>query len=196
MNRHSNSLVAVAITATIGTLALAFTDEEKISDAMSAAPSAISADATIVDWPSAAGGEMRVLRDGTNGWVCYPTSPGVAALRAGDAVGAPAGDPMCLDAVWQGWFAALLQGATPVIDRIGIAYMLLGDGGASNVDPFATGPTADNEWHASGPHLMILAPPGALEGLSVDYHSGEPYVMWAGTPYAHIMVPVARHPTE
>jgi hypothetical protein len=107
-----------------------------------------------------------------------------------------AADPMCLDAVWQAWLAAFVAGEPPVIERVGIAYMLLGDGGASNVDPFAVGPTADNEWHESGPHLMILAPRGAMEGLSVDHHGGGPYVMWAGTPYAHMMVPIGPHPSE
>jgi hypothetical protein len=40
---------------------------------MSAGPAAIAADATVMDWPASAGGEMRVLREGSNGWVCYPS---------------------------------------------------------------------------------------------------------------------------
>jgi hypothetical protein len=39
---------------------------------------------------------------------------------------------------------------------------------------------------------MILVPdPKMLEGISTDPQSGGPYVMYKGTPYAHIMVPVA-----
>ena len=30
-----------------------------------------------------------------------------------------------------------------------------------------------------------------LEGISTDPQNGGPYVMWKGTPYAHVMVPVA-----
>jgi hypothetical protein len=37
---------------------------------------------------------------------------------------------------------------------------------------------------------MIIAPPELLEAFPTDPNSGGPYVMWAGTPYAHLMVPV------
>jgi hypothetical protein len=30
-----------------------------------------------------------------------------------------------------------------------------------------------------------------LSRFTTDHTSGEPYVMWAGTPYEHIMMPVA-----
>jgi len=29
-----------------------------------------------------------------------------------------------------------------------------------------------------------------LEGISTDPHNGGPFVMWKGTPYAHVMIPV------
>jgi hypothetical protein len=44
----------------------------------------------------------------------------------------------------------------PQITGIGIAYMLRGDKGASNTDPFATGPTATNQWVVSPAHIMVL----------------------------------------
>ena len=34
-------------------------------------------------------------------------------------------------------------------------YMLAGDGGASNIDPYAAGPTDDNDWVQEGPHMML-----------------------------------------
>jgi hypothetical protein len=81
-------------------------------------------------------------------------------------------------------------------DRGGIAYMLAGES-ASNIDPFATGPTANNQWVVEGPHIMVLLPdPAQLEGISTDPNSGGAYVMWKGTPYAHIMVPVAARPAQ
>ena len=43
------------------------TDAQKITNAMSAAPASISKNATIMDWPEAAGGQPRQLRAGTNG---------------------------------------------------------------------------------------------------------------------------------
>ena len=75
----------------------------------------------------------------------------------------------------------------------GLAYMLQGGSDASNTDPFATEPTAGNEWMASPPHVMFIMP-GKLDQtvFTADYHSGGPWIMWAGTPYEHIMMPVAE----
>jgi hypothetical protein len=70
--------------------------------------------------------------------------------------------------------------------------MLVNDSPASNVDPFATGPTPDNEWMDHGvPHVMIVFPdPATLRGLPTDPANGGPWVMYRDTPYAHIMVPL------
>lgn len=145
-----------------------------IANAVQAAPASISDDATVMDW------EGNTLREGTNGWVCFPDPPNIE--RA----------PMCLDEPWLAW-ADGWQNKEPVdIDRAGIAYMLRGDAGASNVDPYAEGPTEDNEWVVTGPHLMLIVPdPASLEGISTDPDNGGPWVMWPGTPYAHVMVPVS-----
>jgi hypothetical protein len=37
----------------------------------------------------------------------------------------------------------------------------------------------------------VVPNPANLEGLPTDPSSGGPFVMWKGTPYAHVMVPVA-----
>lgn len=83
------------------------------------------------------------------------------------------------------------------MEEFSISYMLAGEGeaiGVSNTDPFATEPTADNDWVREGPHLMILVPDSAaLEGLSTDPRDPV-YVMWKDTPYAHIMVKIAPEP--
>jgi hypothetical protein len=159
------------------------TDEEAIADALSAGPAAITAHATVLAWPTEEGGDFRVLREGNNGWWCIASTPGASALGLQD--------PTCDDATWLEFERAFLEGRDPMIDRVGIAYMLSGDAGLSNIDPFATEPTDDNEWHVSGPHIMVLVPDASmLEGFPTDPHSGGPYVMFAGTPYAHIMVPV------
>lgn len=162
----------------------AMTEEEKIQDALSAGPTSVTRDATLLDWPSEPGGDFRVLREGTNGWVC------IASSTAAQARTLP--DPACDDEVWLAFKRARLEGREPTVERVGVSYMLSGDAGASNTDPFATGPTDDNAWHVSGPHIMILLPGGRYEGVSTDPHRGGPYVMWADTPYAHIMVPVAE----
>ena len=75
--------------------------------------------------------------------------------------------------------------------------ILRGDHGASNTDPFATGPTASNQWVVSPSHVMLLVPDAKmLDTMPTDPHSGGPWVMWKGTPYAHIMVPMAAVPAK
>jgi hypothetical protein len=118
------------------------TDAQKIANAMSAAPSGVSKNATIMDWPDTPNGKPKQLRSGTNGWVCYPSTPQMHP-------GVSADDPMCLDKSWQEWAEAWMNKSQPKISSNGIAYM----------------PT--------------------------DPKSGGPWVMWKGTPYAHLMVPVS-----
>jgi hypothetical protein len=155
-------------------------DAAKIRKAMSAAPPEISRNATIMD--VGADGKMKQLRAGTNGWMCMSD---------------PSGDPMCLDKEWQGWADAWINKKDPQIKTVGIAYMLRGDKGASNTDPYASKATADNQWVVSGPHVMVLTPDTAqLDALPTDPHNGGPWVMWKGTRYAHIMVPTASMPKK
>lgn len=143
-----------------------------IANALEAAPASIAEGATVRDWTG------KVLRRGTNAWVCFPDPPDAQAA------------PMCLDGPWQSWANSWQRREPVAIRRAGIAYMLMGDAGASNVDPYAEGPTADNEWVRTGPHLMLIVPdPAALEGMTTDPENGGPWVMWKDTPYAHVMIP-------
>lgn len=159
------------------------TTAAKVAEAMLGAPMRISSAATIMDWPATPDGEMTELRAGSNGWTCFPSSPqGVTSAIA---------DPMCLDQTWLEFAEAWTTHTPPAITRVGIGYMLAGDAGASATDPFAMEKTADNGWVVSPPHLMIIAPdPGALEGLPSTPDGGGPWVMWSGSPWAHVMVPV------
>lgn len=155
--------------------------QAQIKDALKAGPKSITDQAAVMSM------DGKTLREGSNGWVCYPgPKPGGA-------------DSMCLDKVWQQWMQAYMSKApTFKPSGVGLAYMLAGDGhGASNIDPWATGPTADNQWVVEGPHVMVLLPdPAQLEGLPTDAKSGTPYVMWKGTPYAHVMMPVGKRPAK
>jgi hypothetical protein len=161
------------------------TDAQKITNAMSAAPPELAKNATIMDWPDTPNGKPRQLRAGSNGWVCYPNSPETFK-------GAPGDDPMCLDKSWQTWAEAWMSKSQPKVGSSGIAYMLKGDKGVSNTDPFATGPAGTNQWVVSPPHVMVLFPDTKmLDSYPTDPQNGGPWVMWKGTPYAHLMVPVS-----
>lgn len=161
--------------------------EKKIRSAMSAALPSISEKATIKDWPSEPGGEMPTLREGTNAWTCLPDMPDT-----------PGTDPMCLDEPWLKWADAWMNKKEPQYSRMGFGYMLQGGTPESNTDPYAKGPTPDNEWMTEGvPHLMILVPDAsALAGLPSNPDNGGPWVMWRNTPYVHIMAPMPRYDPE
>jgi len=71
--------------------------------------------------------------------------------------------------------------------------MLEGGTDASNTDPYAEKPSTGNHWIKTGPHIMVV---GADKSFYDQYpkaaepDTSAPYVMWAGTPYQHLMVPV------
>ena len=154
--------------------------QAKIESAMSAAPATIADQATILDNVLDDAGTFVVLREGSNGWFCSP-----------DAVGTPGNDPWCYDQAWLDWSYAFAAGEEPTTTVLGLSYMLQGGSDASNSDPFATEPAAGEEWMASAPHVMFIVP-GKLDQsvFTTDHHSGEPWIMWAGTPYEHLMMPV------
>ena len=159
-------------------------DAAVIAKATSAAPADIGRSAAVMG--TGADGKMKELRAGTNGWMCMLD---------------PVGDSMCLDKEWQAWGDAWENKKEPPKPKsVGVAYMLNGDKGASNTDPYATKPTADNKWVVSGPHIMILPTDvSQLDAYPTDWTKGGPWVMWKGTPYAHIMVPttsMAKSPSK
>ncbi len=91
------------------------------------------------------------------------------------------------------WLHALMAKKPPPEGKAGFVYMLQGGTAASNTDPFATQPPAGGKWLEDGPHVMIV---NAKDMAAVYPRTGEnpdptqPYVMWPGTPYEHLMIPV------
>jgi hypothetical protein len=52
--------------------------------------------------------------------------------------------------------------------------------------------TPAHEWVVSPAHVMVLyTEPKMLDAYPTDPKNGGLWVMWKGTPYAHLMVPVA-----
>jgi hypothetical protein len=155
-------------------------DEELIASAMKAAPKKVAENATVVT-PDPKGG-MRTLRKGANGFTCMPDNPET-----------PGPDPMCWDKNAGDWIDAYLNHKTPPAGKVGLMYMLAGGTDASNTDPFAAKPTAANHWIKTGPHIMIVGADASFYDIypkSADPDTKSPYVMWAGTPYQHLMAPI------
>ena len=148
-------------------------DEDDMKRVMLAAPSQIVAEATVVRMQN---GAMQTLKQGTNQWTCMEAN----------------GVPMCLDPNAMEW-AHAWQTRGPATDKTGFIYMLAGDTGASNTDPYATEKTADNHWIQTGSHVMIVgAAAKTMSGYprTTDPDPTKPYVMWPGSPYEHLMIPV------
>ncbi len=141
--------------------------------ALAAAPSGIAKDAGVARFGK--DGKMETLRESKNGFTCMVIMD----------------NPMCADANSMAFFDAMMNKQTPP-DKLGLTYMLAGDKGASNTDPSADKKTADNHWVVTGPHIMIVGPGAKSLGLSetADADPSKPYMMWAGTPYEHAMIPV------
>ena len=154
------------------------TDEQIVASAETAAPAAVSRDATVIAMN--ADNTVRTVRAGTNGFTCMADSPAT-----------PGPDPMCGDANAMEFIQAWIGKKTPP-DKPGFMYMLEGGTDASNTDPYATAPSAENNWIKTGPHVMVVGAKGMMEGYptSPSPDTSAPYVMWAGTPYEHLMLPV------
>ena len=191
--RLMNILIVAAITATAASMvsaaetakkqpaaAKAPSDAQLIASAQRAAPAKVSKDATIVAMD--ADGKMRTLRQGTNGFTCMADSPAT-----------PGPDPMCMDKNAFAWAGAWMAHKDPPQGKVGFMYMLEGGTDASNTDPFATKPSASNHWVKTGPHIMVVGADASFYDSypkSPDPDTSQPYVMWAGTPYQHLMAPV------
>ncbi len=155
-------------------------DKQLIESAMSAAPPNLAKQATIVVME--ADGTMRTLLNGTNGYTCMPDNPAT-----------PGPDPMCMDQNALEWAMAWIEHKIPPANKVGFMYMLAGGTDASNTDPYATKPEAGNHWIHTGPHVMVVGADAGFYGLypkSPDPDTSQPYAMWAGTPYEHLMAPV------
>jgi hypothetical protein len=157
----------------------AMSNDDKIKSALSAAPAGIAKNAAVMAPGAAAGAPMAELKKGTNGWTCMPDDPAT-----------PANDPMCMDKNAMAWVEAWMGKKTPQLAGLGIGYMLQGGATADNDDPFAKTPKAGKQWLMEPPHLMVFGAKIDAGVYSSAPDTTRPWIMWKGTPYEHLMVPV------
>ncbi len=150
-------------------------DGDYLAKIKGAAPAGVVSGATVIRVGK--DGSMRMLQTGANGFTCMMLDPAT---------------PMCADRNAMAWAHAMMTHASPPA-ALGFVYMLAGDDGASNTDPAATAPSPTNHWIKSGPHVMLVGPAVTTMGypMSADPDPTKPYVMWANTPYAHLMIPIS-----
>jgi hypothetical protein len=160
-----------------GGLVPKLSESEQIRLAMSAAPEPIARNATVMTIDQ--NDRLVTVKEGTNEFTCLSDLPG-----------SPKADPICMDPHAKEFIDAMLKKAPkPTNKEPGIAYMANGgqhwekDGrvlmekepGAKLVD--------------EPPHWMVFWPfDPQTTGLPTEPNQGGVYIMFAGTPYAHLMV--------
>jgi len=105
----------------------------------------------------------------------------------------PGPDPMYMDQAALAWAGAWIRHQTPMAGKVGFMHMLAGGTDAGNPDPYATKPAADKHWVKTGAHVMVVGADPAFYDMypkSETADTAVPYVMWAGTPYRHLMISV------
>jgi hypothetical protein len=173
-------LTALAVVAAGTIPAHAADNDVIIKVALSAAPAAVAKDAAVLSFVDTM--QPVVLKKGTNGFTCMADDPST-----------PTDDPMCADENSMLWVQAWMNKTAPPEGKVGVSYMLRGGTVADNTDPFATKPPPGKKWQEDGPHMMIFNAKvlaDAYPHTGADPDVTQPYVMFPGTPYAHLMVPV------
>lgn len=151
--------------------------DELIKLAMSAAPPNISKDATVMI--PGEDGKLTEAKKGGNGFTCMP-----------DIDGQEKPDPICADpAAWQ-WGSDMLSGAPrPTNTTPGIAYMAQGGWHWEKDGKILMKEEPGSKRVKEPPHWMILWPvESRVSGIPNLPNKFGAYVMFEGTPYAHLMI--------
>jgi hypothetical protein len=145
----------------------------KIARAMLSGPHEITEHATVAEM--GADGNLIILRQGANDWVCFPGDEN----EIGNV-------PMCADPMGLQWMMDIwAKKPKPTNTAPGLIYMLCGATQHSNTDPLdKTSPAIP-----IGPHWMIIWPYDAKRcGLPNTVRDAGAWVMFDGTPYAYLHI--------
>lgn len=157
---------------------LYISDNEQIKLARSAAPPAISDDATIiiVNW----NGEYKKVKEGSNGFTCYSDL---------DKIDIPV--PSCMDEAALQWWNDFTSGKPGPTNKVpGIAYM------AQGALRWEKNGKIYMDWHEPGTtrvkepaHWVIFWPFDAKKARFPTYPGKfGSYIMYDGTPWSHLMI--------
>ena len=148
-----------------------------------AAPSFIGNNASVATY------DGKILKKGTNGWTCSPGRP----MPKDGYKDAQDTNASCADIEGFKWVEAYVGGTKPNMERDAYIWMLHGDVGEDNLVAgiLNKGDSTPGQWIESGPHLMFIPKDvKSLDNWNTDFTTGEPYVMFPGTMYAHVMIPL------
>ena len=151
--------------------------DQLIKLAVSAAPEGVSKDAAVLI--PGADGKLVEVKKGTNGFTCIP-----------DIDGQEKPDPICADEATMQWVNDLMNNAPkPTNVKPGIAYMAQGGWHFEKDGKILMKPEAGATRMEEPPHWMVLWPfDSKASGIPSLPEKWSTYVMWDGTPYAHLMI--------
>ena len=157
----------------------------KIQNARSAAPAGISAGATVRDVlnPDTAWGPVLV-QGADSTWTCFPDNP--ASTQ---------NDPFCVDTEGMRFMEAWRARRPPRLNAMAVAYVLQGGVTSSDTDPFKMAPDSGQQMIVDPPYIAVAMPnTRSYAGLPTRRRADGPWVRFAGTPYAYIVIPSSGAP--
>jgi len=154
----------------------AMSEKDQTALALSAAPARFAKDAGVMIY--GADGKLTEVKKGANGFTCIPT-----------VMNLPVPDPICMDAASNQWMTDVMNNAPKPSNTVpGIAYMARGGSHfEKNGKVVMAGEGA--KVVKEPPHWMVMWPfdPTASQLPTVPNPSGV-YIMFEGSPYAHLMI--------
>ena len=153
------------------------TEHDQMMLALSAPPARITKDAAVMVYDE--GGKFKEVRPGTNGFTCVPS-----------VMNLPIPDPMCMDAAAKQWLDDVGSGAPKPSNTVpGIAYMARGGSHREMQGEILTKEEAGAKVAKEPPHWMVMWPFDSKTSMLPNKpNPSGVYLVFDGTPYAHLMV--------
>lgn len=152
-------------------------EKEQTALALSAAPTHIAKEAGVMVF--GADGKLTEVKKSENGFTCIPT-----------VMNLPDPDPMCMDGAAYQWMTDIMNNAPKPSNTIpGIAYMARGGSHFEKDKKVVMQKEAGSKVVKEPPHWMVMWPfdPAATKLPTAPNPSGS-YIMFDGSPYAHLMI--------
>ena len=155
----------------------AMTEKEQTALALSAAPAHIAKEAGVMLF--GANGKLTEAKKSENGFTCVPT-----------VLNLPDPDPMCMDGAAYQWLTDLMNNAPKPSNTVpGVAYMARGGSHFEKDKKVVMQKEAGAKVVKEPPHWMLMWPfdPATTKLPTAPNPSGS-YIMFDGSPYAHLMI--------
>jgi hypothetical protein len=155
----------------------AMSEKDQTALALSAAPAHVAKEAGVMIY--GADGKLTEVKKSDNGFTCVPT-----------VMNLPEPDPMCMDGAAHQWLMDIMNNAPkPSNTMPGIAYMARGGSHFEKDKKVVMQKEAGARVVKEPPHWMVMWPfESAMTKLPTVPNPSGVYIMFEGSPYAHLMI--------